>query len=153
MVSLVDKYLPNSPKVIHENIQGELVVINLDTGFYYSIMESGPQIWLALIQGYTLQEIISHLKKMDGANNNQVASDIKHFVSTLLDEELIISDIRKESGDTEPKNRKSLSTLFNGLKYVPPAFEKYTDMEEMLLLDPIHDVEEAGWPNPIEKKS
>jgi hypothetical protein len=24
---------------------------------------------------------------------------------------------------------------------------KYTDMEELLLLDPIHDVDETGWPN------
>lgn len=25
---------------------------------------------------------------------------------------------------------------------------KYTDMEQMLLLDPIHDVDEHGWPTP-----
>ena len=25
---------------------------------------------------------------------------------------------------------------------------KYTDMRDMLLLDPVHDVEAAGWPVP-----
>ena len=24
---------------------------------------------------------------------------------------------------------------------------KYTDMQELLLLDPVHEVDEAGWPN------
>jgi hypothetical protein len=25
---------------------------------------------------------------------------------------------------------------------------KYSDMQELLLLDPIHDVDDAGWPKP-----
>ena len=28
-----------------------------------------------------------------------------------------------------------------------PILNKYNDMQELLLLDPIHDVDEAGWPN------
>ena len=32
--------------------------------------------------------------------------------------------------------------------YEAPAVHKYTDMENLLLLDPIHEVEEeAGWPH------
>jgi hypothetical protein len=27
------------------------------------------------------------------------------------------------------------------------AYERFTDMEELILLDPVHDVSEAGWPN------
>ena len=30
--------------------------------------------------------------------------------------------------------------------FAPPAFEKFTDMEELLLLDPIHEVGDTGWP-------
>ena len=29
-----------------------------------------------------------------------------------------------------------------------PVLEKYTDMAELLLLDPIHDVDATGWPHP-----
>jgi len=29
-----------------------------------------------------------------------------------------------------------------------PVLNAYTDMEELLLLDPIHDVDQAGWPMP-----
>ena len=33
--------------------------------------------------------------------------------------------------------------------FVVPTLEKYTDMEALLLADPIHEVDEAaGWPKP-----
>ena len=31
--------------------------------------------------------------------------------------------------------------------YGLPALERFTDMEDLLLLDPVHDVEEMGWPH------
>jgi hypothetical protein len=31
--------------------------------------------------------------------------------------------------------------------YQEPKLGKYTDMQELLLLDPVHEVDEAGWPN------
>jgi len=33
-------------------------------------------------------------------------------------------------------------------RFQPPTLNKYTDMRDMLLLDPIHDVGESGWPVP-----
>ena len=31
--------------------------------------------------------------------------------------------------------------------YEPPILNRYDDLQNLALLDPIHDVEEAGWPN------
>lgn len=31
-------------------------------------------------------------------------------------------------------------------EFQPPALESYTDMQDLLLLDPIHEVDEMGWP-------
>jgi hypothetical protein len=30
--------------------------------------------------------------------------------------------------------------------FVAPCLHKYTDMQELLLIDPIHDVDDYGWP-------
>jgi hypothetical protein len=30
---------------------------------------------------------------------------------------------------------------------LPPALEKFTNMQDILLLDPIHDVSDMGWPH------
>ena len=34
-------------------------------------------------------------------------------------------------------------------RYEAPALAKFTDMQELLLLDPVHEVDEAGWPNRL----
>jgi hypothetical protein len=31
--------------------------------------------------------------------------------------------------------------------FMPPELEVFTDMKDLLLLDPIHAIGEAGWPN------
>jgi hypothetical protein len=31
-------------------------------------------------------------------------------------------------------------------RWQPPAFDEYTDMWELIKLDPIHEVDEVGWP-------
>jgi hypothetical protein len=41
------------------------------------------------------------------------------------------------------------SALFlapSGLPFPEPLVEHFTDMQDLLLLDPIHDVSEEGWP-------
>jgi hypothetical protein len=32
------------------------------------------------------------------------------------------------------------------------VLQKYTDMADLLLLDPIHEVDEQGWPQPAPRK-
>jgi hypothetical protein len=32
-------------------------------------------------------------------------------------------------------------------RYQAPILEKFTDLATMLLLDPVHDVNEEGWPH------
>ena len=36
--------------------------------------------------------------------------------------------------------------------YESPCLESYTDMEDLLLLDPIHDVGKTGWPDLLRKR-
>ena len=37
-------------------------------------------------------------------------------------------------------------------QYRSPAIERFDDLEELLVLDPIHEVDEAGWPvTPADK--
>ena len=46
-------YRINSPSVIHETIDDEVVIINLDKGHYYSLDGCGSDIWLGLTGGAT----------------------------------------------------------------------------------------------------
>ena len=33
----------NTPTVVHEAIDGETIILNIDSGFYYSLVETGAQ--------------------------------------------------------------------------------------------------------------
>ena len=38
--------------------------------------------------------------------------------------------------------------LDRGAYYSKPILQKYTNMADLLLLNPIHEVDEQGWPQP-----
>ena len=65
------------------------------------------------------------------------------FLQQLLDETLIAV-----SEAVEPRPQAPGQGTAGGKRrtYVTPAFDRYTDMAELLLIDPVHDVDEAGWP-------
>jgi hypothetical protein len=46
-----------------------------------------------------------------------------------------------------PAERLNASTG-QSRQFVPPVLERYDDMEDLLLLDPVHDVDAQGWPQP-----
>jgi hypothetical protein len=47
--------------------------------------------------------------------------------------------------DAELSNGKPSD--ISGCEFVTPCLQKYTDMEELLLIDPIHEIDEVGWPS------
>ncbi|MFE1744114.1 PqqD family protein [Coleofasciculus sp. H7-2] len=139
----------NAPKVVHETIDGEVVIVNLDKGDYYSLVKVGADIWEEIIKGTSKSNIIQKIIQCYEGDRQNIENTVNDFIARLQQEELIIFDGTEESKDS---NIASLPTTTNGkpekLTFSPPSLEKYTDMEELLALDPIHEVNEVvGWPN------
>lgn len=127
------RFRVNSPKVIHQIFDTEVVIVNLETGIYYSIGGSGIDIWRGIDAGIAPQEIIGAFTPI-GAD-----ARIKAFIEELEREQLIAqTDAEKES--------KAVEVWQPPTAFVPPVLEKFTDMREMLLIDPIHELDESGWP-------
>ncbi len=120
------KYIINAPQVISEETAGETVVINLETGSYYNLNNEATKLWQLLLNGLDMNEI-----------NAIISSEkIGEFVNKLLAESLI-----KESQTSSALTHK-LDIDVNNL-----VLEVYTDMQDLLGLDPIHEAEpEIGWP-------
>lgn len=78
------------------------------------------------------------------ATTTEITAAWNGFVINLLQEDLI----RQEPAD----GRRSGASLTQpaahaGKKaFLAPQINKYEDMKELLLLDPIHDVSVGGWP-------
>lgn len=139
----------NEPTVIQEIIDGEAIIADLGRGFYYSLDPIGSQSWNALVGGCSPAEIVEALATRFPADRENIGRGIEALVERLLQEGLIV---RRESSAAAPPG-DHLSLFASATAFVAPVLSKYTDMEQLLLLDPIHEVDETGWPNELNEAS
>jgi hypothetical protein len=128
-------YRLNSPSVIHETIDDEVVIINLDKGHYYSLDGCGARIWKGLVGGASASAIASGL---EGASA-EIEAGVLALAAELESEGLIV-----------PGESDGGGAALDGpaLPFKAVTLQRYSDMEELLLLDPIHEVDQQGWPHP-----
>ena len=135
---MTDRYRMNSPNVIAETLDGEALIINLHTGFYYSIDSAGAAIWTLLCEGWSAPEVVDHIAA--GFGGDGFAATVEVLRTELLAEQLLVQDPAAVRTGLPP----AWPTEFQ-----PPVLRKYTDMQGLLEADPIHEVEAAGWPNVV----
>lgn len=138
----------NEPHVVHETIEGEAILLNLSTGNYYSIEWPGTVIWDLICESGDADGINQAFQKADETKRNEIEKAFDGFLKTLVEEELLVADeksspvpfeVDKQTAEEFKKAVEKLDKL---------SLNKYSDMKDMLLLDPIHDVDEKGWPEP-----
>lgn len=134
-----DFFRVNKPQVISQTIDGEVVVINLQSGAYYSLTGAAAAIWDALDRGAAATEITDTLTAHFSDCDPGLEVIVKGFLNELRGEALIVAS---EKPGIPVMNGKPVQRE----KFVRPALKKFTDMQELLLLDPIHEVDPAGWP-------
>ena len=130
-------YRISSNAVIYELLDNELILANLQIGTYYSVKESGIPIWQLLMAGCSVNFIEAQFKKR---YHLDFSSSILLFVNSLVKENLII-ECEQEKNDSSP------SSLFWPDECKEPLFVAYEEMKNLLLVDPIHEVDEKGWPS------
>ena len=82
----------NSPNVIHETIEGEVILIDLKTGTYYSLRGVGAAIWQGIVADAGSDEIADDLRRRYNASDEQVADAVQTLIGELEREGLIRSD-------------------------------------------------------------
>jgi len=137
------RFRVNTPKVVHETIDGEVIIIHLDTGCYYSLDGTGAAVWDRLDHGASLGEISEWLGQTYPDSVPQALSAVAQLAAELQSEDLIAaSDAAPAARNGKPEPAVTLPPAF-----VVPVLHKHTDMQDLLLLDPIHEVDETGWPS------
>ncbi len=128
----------NSEKIISETLEGETIVINLETGTYYSMNAAASRIWADVLAGGSAEDIVRRAAERC-AEKDTAAVAATEFVVRLADEGLVAT-VSGEPVRFDP------AEAFAPLPFEAPTLDRYDDMQEMLLADPIHDVDTAGWP-------
>ena len=134
-------YRVMAPEVIADIIDGEAVIMNLKTGQYFNSEGVGSECWGALASGLSVEMLIEQLAASYAVDRAVIGPAIKDFVQDLLSYELIAPS------DAPPPDAVSPSAR-SRTPFRAPVLNVYSDMQDLLLLDPIHDVDAAGWPMP-----
>jgi hypothetical protein len=127
-------------RVVHETIDGETILIHLNTGSYFSMSGCGPEIWSLLVDGWSDTAASEEIARRY-PDSAEAAGTTLSFVRDLVREELL-EEAPDDSGDELPGAEAPSSAAFEA-----PVLKKYSDLQYFLLLDPIHEVEAAGWPH------
>jgi hypothetical protein len=141
------RFRVNTPTVTHETIDGEAVIINLDSGNYYSLVEAGSFIWALVERGASASELQDLLQQTYQGEARDIDRGVQELLAQLQQENLIVPvdgapavDLTEVMPSSNGHGKPS---------FTAPSLNKFSDMQELLLLDPIHDVDEAGWPKPV----
>jgi len=133
----------NSPSVIFELFDDELVAIHLETGAYHSLVGAASDAFILLSEEGTASELADALAMRYAAAPADIVTALTPFLSQLEKEQLIAPVETRN-----PRGPLQLPKLETRLPFVPPNFQAYHDLQSLFLLDPIHEVGAEGWPKP-----
>ena len=132
-------YRANEPRIVHEVIDGEAVIVDLESGTYFSLRGSGAIVWEVVSRGGTTEDAVEVAARAFVVDA-EAADAISNLVDELVAAGLVVPAPERRGGETtvHPGERLDFDT---------PVLERFTDMEDLLLLDPVHNVDERGWPH------
>lgn len=128
-------YQINRPRIVDEHVDGEYIIIDTQSGSYYSFEGPAAWIWDQLVRGRSEDQILEIARSGGGSETH-----VRGFIAGLLKESLILA-----SGP-QPENANLPDPVpFQTGELI---LKKFDDMQEYLLADPIHDIGPEGWPHP-----
>jgi hypothetical protein len=130
----------NGEMVVHETIDAETILIHMGTGTYYSVEGAESDIWNLAVAGYLEDAIASQIAERYAIDPELASRSVVALLRELRDEELLLP-VAEAAED--PVALPPPPSAFS-----EPVLHKYTDMQDFILVDPLHDVDTAaGWPH------
>ena len=135
-MDLFSRYAINTPDVVAEDFNGEIVILNLANGHYFSLCGIACAIWSLLLAGHTPHSIVASIEAARRTWWRGRRSSSSAYSSCN-------SYWRAATWKLLPSRSRNYG------RAMVPAIEVYEDLAELIFADPIHDVDErAGWPTP-----
>jgi hypothetical protein len=121
----------NAPAVVFDASADDTVIINLVSGRYFRLDASSSLAWNALVASGSRGAFSS-----SATNESDVLASMDDMIARLVTEELIV-ETPVDAADANPE-----PWTFAGF-----TLESFSDLEDILGLDPIHEVDpNKGWP-------
>ena len=122
-----------SQDISYEIFKDEIIIINLKSGKYFQIENSGVEIFKNIKNNLTIEENIRSFIPL----NNKNKLEIIKFIKVLKKNHIIL--------DTATIKEKKIT--LKKYKYKKAKISIYNDMKKILISDPIHDIpKKNSWP-------
>ncbi len=156
MPNASSKYALAGLNIVHEIFDDEVVVVSLDSGSYYSLEGSATKCWDLALAGFSVDGIVDALCAEYQVARPIVETSVERFMSEVCREGLLITRSESESEpecesdsqllENTPKARFPIASVERDAAFPPPTLVRYDEMRQLLLIDPVHMVGDAGWP-------
>ena len=141
-----EKFTIDRSKVVHDTIEGETIVINLDSGAYYALNQTAGEVWNWIDSGLDKPRILTLLRESYAIEEPEAHAALSPFLDKLVLEGLVLL-----STDIVPSGQANGHQAHiapnEKQPFVAPQISVFTDMADFLKVDPIHEVDEQGWPH------
>jgi hypothetical protein len=121
----------NSADVAAKDIDGEILVMNVANGMYYSLDGAGAVAWRLLVAGHSLLQTADVLASSYGVAPAATLDDVTDLAIQLVDEGLVAV-----SGASTSTEAPALAAFDVDGPYTVPRLNSYSDMADLLALDP-----------------
>ncbi len=129
MSELAGTFTTNREDVAAKVIDGELIIIRLSDGTYYSMDNVGTSVWELIEAHIDFRTLVREIATRYDAPAAEVESDVSTLIRELMDEGLIVP---AEGAGGVPAVRLQVAPK----TYQKPRLNIYRDMGNLLALDP-----------------
>jgi hypothetical protein len=130
-MNMTTLYHINDAEIIHEIIDGEVMLLNLTNGNYFSLDNMGVIIWEMISQNCPVEVLIEAIKGFDSANKESMETAIRQVVAQMIDEGLIIPFEDDASLNGMDILKSVDSRLRDGsIQFIVPVLHMYKDIQE-----------------------
>ena len=131
-------YAVANSDIVYETFDGDAVVLDLASGRYFGVSDSGSCVWEALIAQVPPASLVGR-PCGDGLLS---AADLDAFIARLTEYGLLLPATDAISTALSPELAQRLAAAREALK-----IDMHDELADLVMVDPIHDVDEpAGWP-------
>ncbi len=124
-------------RCLHETLDGDTIVIDSARGWLLVFDGIASTIWQLMVPGSVPDSIREEVRNRYGAKE---ADEVGAFLDELESAGLVVTDGEIDPVDPATADWPSV--------YVAPTVNRFDDVADILMMDPIHEVEiDEGWPN------
>src|SRR5262245_36498635 len=127
------RYRSNAPRFADETLDGEALIMDMVKGTYFSCLGASAIAWNELKCGASVDEVADSLATTYRISVRDASRDVERFLAALLAEEMLV----EEADASQRPSPASLAQPVEPGEYSALDLERYTDLADLILLDPV----------------